>query len=122
MKKALLVTHVSGFVPQFELNNVKKVYNSGNIVSNVTATGSYNTVGAIVGLNHNQGTIENSKYLSSTATKGADTNWGTADITSVDSIDDMPTVLEIVGDAFKADANNINGGYPLLNWQSSTTN
>lgn len=98
-------------------NTIKNDYNSGNIVSNVTVTGSYNTVGAIVGLNYDTGTIENSKYLSSTATKGAGINWGTADITSVDSIDDMPTVLSIVGDAFKADTSNINGGYPILNWQ-----
>ena len=93
---------------------IKNVCNTGNIVSTITKVGSYNVVGGIAGLNYNSKIIENAYYLSSTSTAGAGKNWGTADISSIDNIDNMPTVLEIIGEGFKAD---VNGGYPILKWQ-----
>lgn len=29
----------------------------------------------------------------------------------------MPAILEIIGTEFKEDENNINNGYPILQWQ-----
>ena len=37
MRKALLVTHVSGFVPQFEMNNVHILQNMGYEVMIIVA-------------------------------------------------------------------------------------
>ena len=31
--------------------------------------------------------------------------------------DEMKNILEVIGENFKADSNNINNGYPLLKWQ-----
>jgi len=101
--------------------NTNNICNIGNVVSNVTATGN-NLVGGIIGYNSYTGVIENSYNLSSTASSGIGKDRGTTDVTTVDSIEDMPTVLSVVGAAFKTDTNNINGGYPILNWQSSTNN
>ena len=40
-------------------------------------------------------------------------------MTEWDSLDDFPSVLDVVNNegAFKADTNNINDGYPILEWQ-----
>ena len=40
-------------------------------------------------------------------------------VTELDDISKFPSVLEVVNGegAFKEDVNNINGGYPILEWQ-----
>lgn len=38
-------------------------------------------------------------------------------IENVKVLDDMINILSIIGDNFKEDTNNINKGYPILNWQ-----
>ena len=91
--------------------------NIGNIISNAIVMGTYNEVGLIVGLNHTTGIIKNSYYLSGFAIQGIGTNWGVSEISAIDDLQDMPTILETVGDAFKEDNNNINNGYPILSWQ-----
>ena len=91
--------------------------NIGNIISNAIVMGTYNEVGLIVGLNYTTGVIKNSYYLSGFAIQGIGTNWGVSEISAIDDLQDMPTILEIVGDAFKEDNNNINNGYPILSWQ-----
>jgi len=110
--------YLGGIIGQ-NRKTVRKCYNIGNVASNVTLTGTYNSVGGIAGLNSGGGgAIENSSYLSSTATTGVGRDVGTTSgLTSVDSLLNMPTVISVVGSAFKADTNNINGGYPILNWQ-----
>ena len=37
--------------------------------------------------------------------------------TEIENIENMPTILEIIGTEFKKDENNINKGYPVLTWQ-----
>lgn len=114
--------YLGGIIGQ-NRKTVRKCYNVGNVVSNVTLTGTYNNVGGIVGINSYGGVIEDSCYLSTTATTGVGRAIGTAPvITSADSLSDMPTVLEIVGATFKEDTNNINDGYPILTWQNAFSN
>ena len=94
--------------------------NIGNIVSEVKVTGNYNYMGAIAGLNHQNSKIEDTYYLKDTCANGIEENWANeADVntTEIENIENMPTILEIIGTEFKKDENNINKGYPVLTWQ-----
>ena len=94
--------------------------NIGNIVSDVKVTGTYNLVGAIVGVNYSNAKIEDTYYLKNTCANGIGGNWANeADVntTEIENIENMPTILEIIGTEFKKDENNINKGYPVLTWQ-----
>ncbi len=74
-------------------------YLIGTIKTPVTITGGYLKDEKYAGIgNLNQGIDQTVEY---------------------DSIDKMPTILSIinVGNMFKEDSDNINNGYPLLNWQ-----
>jgi len=73
-------------------------------------------VGAVVGKIRK--TMSNSYFLNNTTLNGIARNYsGTAQPTRVETIEEMPAVLEIIGEGFKSDTKNINGGYPILNWQ-----
>lgn len=91
--------------------------NTGNIVSDATVTGTYNAIGLIAGLNHNTGVINNSYYLSDSVLQSVGINWGENEVTAIDNLENMPNMLLILGNGFKEDTNNINNGYPILNWQ-----
>jgi len=94
--------------------NIENCYNIGLVSYEASNTSG---IGAIIGLIG--GTQTNSYYLNNTELNGIGNNYGgiAQQPTKVEKIEDMPTVLSVVGDAFKADTNNINGGYPILNWQ-----
>lgn len=63
-------------------------------------------------------TQTNSYYLNNTELNGIGRNYGGGQQpTKVETEAEMPTVLEIMGDEFKEDTNNINNGYPILKWQ-----
>jgi len=77
---------------------------------------SSNYVGTILGAT--EGTLSNSYALTNATLNGIGKNWSLApEPTKLNTVAEMPTVLEIVGNAFKADTNNINNGYPILSWQ-----
>ena len=98
--------------------NIENCYNTGSVLYEASST---KYIGAVIG--SITGTQTNSYYLNNTELNGIGRNYsGTSQPTKVEKIEDMPTVLSVVGDEFKADTNNINGGYPLLEWQSSTAN
>ena len=74
-------------------------YLIGAIKTNVTITGGY---------------LKNGKYAGI-----GDLNQGIDQTVEYNSIDQMPTILSVINteNRFKEDTNNINNGYPILNWQ-----
>ena len=72
-----------------------------------------------MGWTQNECQIINSKWLKDTADL-AISNKGQNVLDNsilVENINDMPDILSIIGNEFKEDTNNINNGYPVLNWQ-----
>lgn len=93
--------------------NMVNCYNTGEVIYEGV---SAKYVGTLVGAT--DGSVTNSYTLTNSTLNGIGRNYtGTPEPTKVDSVSQMPTVLEIVGDAFKEDTNNINNGHPILNWQ-----
>ena len=77
------------------------------------------TLGSIAADNwYNTLRFTNCAYLAGTYEKGV-ANGNNTGVTEYQNISDFPSVLEIVnGDnAFKADTNNKNNGYPILEWE-----
>ena len=75
-------------------------------------------IGGLTGWTENQEII-NSKWLKGSsengiAYKGNNVIDGSI---GVDNEEEMPNILTIIGSEFKEDINNINNGYPILNWQ-----
>lgn len=108
---------VGGIIGDHRKSTLENGCNIGNIISNPIVTGDYNEIGLIAGLNAQTGVITSSYYLSELGLKAIGTDWGISEITAIDELKNMPTILEIVGNAFKEDDNNINNGYPILSWQ-----
>lgn len=105
-----------------EDNGISKVYNIGNVNSAVTTDAQYNVCGGIAGLVFAR-SIKDAVYLSSSAKRGLgmDLKGGETvceGISSIDDIKNMPSVLDIMGEAFKND-NGKNKGYPILSWQNN---
>lgn len=94
-------------------SNVDKVCNIGEITyEGQTKKYVATLVGAI------NGSLSNSYALTNSELNGIGRNYSsTPEPTKVDSVSQMPSILEIVGEAFKEDTYNINNGYPVLNWQ-----
>ena len=86
-------------------------------IGNIIYEGTNKTfVGTLLG--YTEGTLSNSYALTNAQLNGIGKNWSsTPEPTKVNTVAEMPTVLEIVGNGFKADTNNINNGYPILSWQ-----
>ena len=98
--------------------NVSSVSNCCNI-GKISSTNSYLLIGSIMGWTQNECQIINSKWLKDTADL-AISNKGQNVLDNsilVENINDMPDILSIIGNEFKEDTNNINNGYPVLNWQ-----
>jgi len=93
--------------------NVEYCCNVGEVI--YEGTSAY-TVGTLLG--YTEGTLSNSYALTNAQLNGIGKNWSsTPEPTKVNTVAEMPTILEIVGNGFKADTNNINNGYPILSWQ-----
>ena len=105
---------IGGIESHTEGKNITNSYNIGTIEYE---GGNVFEIGAILGAGGNKGTITNCSYLATTAEKGMGT--GTDVTTRVENIEDMPTVLSVINaeNCFKEDTDNINNGYPILNWQ-----
>ena len=97
--------------------NIENTYNTGKIElinSNITTK----DVGSIIG-NSDSATLNNCYYLKGTYDVGVGESGSSTGIQEIDSIEDFPSVLDVVNGegAFKEDTNNINNGYPILEWQ-----
>ena len=128
-------TYVGGLMGYAKQATIKNVYNTGavstaknlvgglaGVMENSSITNGYSTgkitvsesdgnaVGAVVGT---AGTLSNIYYLSGTADKAVGNGDASADELKAKT---MPAAL---GDGFKRDLGNINGGYPVLSWQTS---
>ena len=102
---------VGGLVGEMENSSLTNGYSTGKIT--VSESGG-SSVGAAVGW---ADTLSNVYYLEGTSEKGVGRD-GTAAAKTADELKAkaMPAAL---GNGFKRDLGNINGGYPVLSWQTS---
>ncbi len=102
---------VGGLVGEMEKSSLTNGYSTGKIT--VSESGG-SSVGAAVGW---ADTLSNVYYLEGTSEKGVGRD-GTAAAKTADELKAkaMPAAL---GNGFKRDLGNINGGYPVLSWQTS---
>ena len=84
------------------------VYNVGLIYGSIEYS-----LGGIIGNNEN-GKVLNSYYLENIVTTGKENSVEGVCIKTSNELKGLSTIL---GNAFKADDNNINNGYPILKWQ-----
>ena len=104
-------------VTENEANNIKinYAYNTGTIELKSTTNQG---IGSIVGNRKSETILSNCYYL--TGTHDVSVGYGdTTGITEWNSMDKFPSVLDVVNgeEAFKEDTNNVNNGYPILEWQ-----
>ena len=121
-KVGACVGGILGIDDALQDNAVSKVYNIGNVNSAVTTDAQFNVCGGIAGL-VKAPVIKDAVYLSSSAQIGL--GWDLKDggtacegISSIDDVKNMPSVLDIMGEAFKKNNKNTNG-YPILSWQNN---
>ena len=102
---------VGGLVGEMEKSSLTNGYSTGKIT--VSESGG-SSVGAAVGW---ADTLSNVYYLEGTSEKGVGRD-GTAAAKTADELKAkaMPAAL---GNGFKRNLGNINGGYPVLSWQTS---
>lgn len=98
-------------------SNIEVIDNCYNI-GIINSTNINISIGSLTGWMTNN-KITNSKWLKGTAeqaiaTKGSNVEDGT---TMIETIEEMPDILSVIGNQFKKDTNNINNGYPILTWQ-----
>ena len=102
---------VGGLVGEMEKSSLTNGYSTGKIT--VSESGG-SSVGAAVGW---ADTLSNVYYLEGTSEKGVGRD-GTAAAKTADELK-AKTMSAALGDGFKRDLGNINGGYPVLSWQTS---
>ena len=98
--------------------NINNAYNTG--VINKEEKISSLQVGSIAGTNwQNRMNYNNCYYLKDTYNIGVGGEGTSTGVTQLDDISKFPSVLEVVNveKVFKEDTNNINNGYPILEWQ-----
>ena len=97
---------------------IENAYNVGNIIND----NEVETIGSIVGLRW-EAILDNCNYLKETYSKGIgflhDENDTMEGVTELENMSDFPNILDVINGEgmFKEDTNNINNGYPILNWQ-----
>ena len=102
---------VGGLVGEMENSSLTNGYSTGKIT--VSESGG-SSVGAAVGW---ADTLSNVYYLEGTSEKGVGRD-GTAAAKTADELK-AKTMPAALGNGFKRDLGNINGGYPVLSWQTS---
>ena len=109
--------NVGGIAGRTENKTTNKMNNAYNIGAIETNDLSSSQVGGIAG--SNLVTLTNCFYLKGTYDIGVAGSETITGVTQLDGLDEFPSVLEVVNgeNAFKADTNNINNGYPILEWQ-----
>ena len=103
---------VGGLVGVMEKSSITNGYSTGKVT--VSESGG-NAVGAVVGT---ADTLSNIYYLSGTADNAVGSGDASATAKTADELK-AKTMPAALGDGFKRDLGNINGGYPVLSWQSS---
>ena len=100
--------------PDIEIN-LTYSYNTGKLETENNISKYF---GSIVG-DMGKMKLNNCYYLKGTYDVGVGGSETVTGVSQLDSIDKFPNVLEVInGDnAFKEDSNNINNGYPILEWQ-----
>ena len=96
--------------------NIFNCYNIGEIQGTIK-------VGGIVGENsislsyYTSGVLKNTYSLENTCEAICGYNNSIIEDSSIKSEEEMKLLVSILGETFKEDTNNINNGYPILNWQ-----
>ena len=100
----------------YNITNINNAYNVGKINLEENASSEY--VGSITGRHSGYTTLKNCYYLKGTYSVDAPGDGQNRGI-ELQNISDFPSVLNVVNGegAFKEDTNNINNGYPILNWE-----
>ena len=103
---------IGGLVGVMERSSLTNGYSTGKVT---VAESGGSSVGAVVGAAE---TLSNNYYLEGTADKAVGNGDATAAVKTVDELKAaaMPAAL---GDGFKRDLGGVNGGYPVLTWQTS---
>ena len=102
---------VGGLVGEMEKSSLTNGYSTGKIT--VSESGG-SSVGAAVGW---ADTLSNVYYLEGTSEKGVGRD-GNATVKTAEELK-AASMSAALGDGFKRDLGNINGGYPVLSWQTS---
>ena len=110
---------VGGLVGFFS-NRLSYGYNIGKIVAENTTS---ENIGSLVGNKGSSTVLEKCYYLKGTYSKAIgklnDPTDENNDVTELKNVTDFPNILDVINGEgmFKEDTNNINNGYPILNWQ-----
>ena len=102
---------VGGLVGEMENSSLTNGYSTGKIT--VSESGG-SSIGAAVGW---ADTLSNVYYLEGTSEKGVGRD-GNATVKTAEELK-AASMSAALGDGFKRDLGNINGGYPVLSWQTS---
>ena len=100
---------VGGIAGQQYNNDNAKISNSYNVGKINNADMGSGIIGALV-----TGKLENNFYLENIVNGGNGTPF---DGSTAKTMEEMKNIYTSLGNAFKADSNNINNGYPILSWQ-----
>lgn len=109
--------HHGGIVSDFFGTAITNCYNTGSLILDL-GTSSYSSTGAICGSGY--GTLDNNKMVNCYALEGTEYNNADGYVTSKTEAElKASDMIEALGDAYYADLENINNGYPVLKWQVS---
>ena len=100
---------VGGIAGQQYNNDNAKISNSYNVGKINNADIGSGIIGALA-----TGKLENNFYLENIVNGGNGTPF---DGSTAKTMEEMKNIYTSLGNAFKADSNNINNGYPILSWQ-----
>ena len=103
---------VGGLAGVMENSSITNGYSTGKIT--VSESGG-NAVGAVVGT---AGTLSNIYYLNGAADKAIGNGDASAAAKTADELK-AKTMPAALGNGFKRDLGSVNGGYPVLSWQTS---
>ncbi len=91
-------------------SSIVNTYNIGKI----TTGDAYSAAGIVVTLTDGTSSVENSYFLENIVNGG---NGNLVKGTTSKTVEEMKQIDSILGSSFKKDSQNINNGYPVLNWQ-----
>ena len=90
------------------------IVNTYNIGKITTGDALYSTAGIVATLTDQTSSVENSYFLENIVNSG---NGTLIKGTTSKTVEEMKQIDSLLGSGFKKDSQNINNGYPVLNWQ-----
>lgn len=102
----------------FSDSELRNCYNIGKVIfTNNPSLNNIqnNTYGSITG--NTYGNVSNTYYLNTTCNRGECNHTGTINNNGIKTSSELKNLATTLGTNFKKDTNNINNGYPILNWQ-----